>query len=45
MAEFEALLDAPDTLLFQWITGDAPVAEAHNTALFERIRTACGARV
>ena len=44
MAAFEALLSAPDTILFQWVTGEAPVPETYDTALFRRIRAFMGAK-
>jgi len=43
LAQFEALLDVPDTTLLKWITGEQPVDEAHDTALFKRIRATSGA--
>jgi len=43
LVQFEALLDVPDTTLLKWITGEQPMDEAHDTALFKRIRATCGA--
>jgi len=43
LAQFEALLDVPDNTLIKWITGEQPVDEAYDTALFKRIRAGCGA--
>ncbi len=35
---FEALLDAPDTEVFQWITGQSPTPGNYDTALLRLIR-------
>lgn len=35
--DFEALLDLPDMDLFDWITGRAPVPQAHDTPLLRRL--------
>ena len=35
---FERLTDVPEPELYAWITGDQPVAPAHDTALFHRLR-------
>jgi len=43
LAQFEALLAVPDTALLKWVTGEEPVDEVHDTALFRRVRAACGA--
>lgn len=34
---FERLMDVVDTDLFQWITGERPVPEGYDTAVFRRI--------
>jgi antitoxin CptB len=36
--EFEHLLDALETELLTWITGQTPVPPEHNTAMFQRVR-------
>ncbi len=41
LAQFEALLEVPDSTLLPWVTGRAPVAPAHDTALFARLRAFC----
>lgn len=38
LGRFEALLDEADSDLLSWITGQAPVPAAHDTAMFGRIR-------
>ena len=38
LAEFEQLIDVPDRELLAWITGEADVPAAHDTALFHRWR-------
>jgi len=38
LAAFERLTDVPEPELYAWITGDEPVAPAHDTALFHRLR-------
>jgi antitoxin CptB len=35
---FERLTDVPEPELYAWITGDEPVAPAHDTPLFHRLR-------
>lgn len=42
LAQFEALLEVPDTDLLMWVTGQAKVPEPFDTQLFRRIRAACG---
>jgi antitoxin CptB len=37
LADFEALMEAPDGDLFAWVTGRAPVAASHATPLFAAI--------
>jgi antitoxin CptB len=36
--EYERLLETPDTELFGWLTGAAPVSPGSDTALFRRLR-------
>jgi antitoxin CptB len=36
--DFEALMDAPDPEVFQWITGAKPTPPNYETALLQRIR-------
>lgn len=43
LTTFEALLQLPDVVLLSWVTGETPVAEAHDTPIFARIRASCGA--
>jgi antitoxin CptB len=38
LAEFERLLDVPDREMLAWVTGEEPVPENHDTALFRRLR-------
>jgi len=35
---FERLAEAPEPVLYAWITGEEPVAPEHDTALFHRLR-------
>lgn len=44
LAAFEALLDAPDQEVYDWITGAAPAPAAHDTSLLARIRAFSPAR-
>jgi antitoxin CptB len=37
VAQFEALLEAPDPDVYAWITGAAPVPANFDTALFKRL--------
>lgn len=37
LAAYEALLDVADAELFQWITGEKPVPEVHDTPLLRRL--------
>ncbi|EKF17536.1 succinate dehydrogenase assembly factor 2 [Nitratireductor pacificus] len=37
LAQYEALLEVPDTQLFKWVTGEATVEPLHDTPLFARI--------
>lgn len=37
LADFEALMDLPDQLVFDWITGAVPVAADHVTPVFRAI--------
>jgi len=43
LVQFEELLDVSDTTLLKWVTGELPVEETYDTALFKRICAACGA--
>jgi len=43
LAEFEALLDAPDPLVLAWLTGEEPAPPDVETKLFARLRRAHGA--
>ena len=36
--DFERLAEAPEPVLYAWITGEEPVAPEHDTALFRRLR-------
>lgn len=38
LAEFEALLDAPDQYVYDWITEAAPVPAEYDTPLMARLR-------
>lgn len=38
LAAFEALLDAPDQDVYDWLLGRAPPPPAHDTPLLTRIR-------
>ncbi len=37
LADFEALMELPDPLVFAWVTGAEPVAADHDTPLFRAI--------
>ena len=37
VAQFEALMEAPDPDIYSWITGAAPVPADFDTALFKRL--------
>ena len=37
LAEFERMLELPDSEMLQWFTGAAPVPANHDTELFRRI--------
>jgi antitoxin CptB len=39
--QFEALLDAPDQEVYAWLQGAAPVAPAHDNAVFARMKALC----
>ena len=41
LASFEALLDAPDQDVFDWLRGYAPVPTLHDTPVFARLRAIC----
>ncbi len=36
--ELERLMDVPDADLFAWVTGDAAIPAAYDTAFFRRLR-------
>jgi antitoxin CptB len=36
--DFERLSEEPEPDLYAWITGERPVAPAHDTPLFQRLR-------
>ena len=38
LADYERLMDVPDPQLFVWLTGDEPVPQDQDTALFRRLR-------
>lgn len=38
LADFERLGDVSDHDIYAWIAGEQPVAPAHDTALFRRLR-------
>ena len=40
LAEFEALLDAPDPVVLAWLTGEEPTPADLETKLFARLRLA-----
>jgi len=41
LASFEALLDAPDQDVYDWLRGHAPVPTWHDTPVFTRLRAFC----
>lgn len=41
LAQFEALLDAPDQDIYAWLTGAAPLPEAFDTPVFARLKALC----
>ena len=38
---FEALLNAPDQEVYDWLRGYAPVPAAHDTAVFHQLQAIC----
>ncbi|HEY3777371.1 MAG TPA: succinate dehydrogenase assembly factor 2 [Rhizomicrobium sp.] len=38
---FEALLNAPDQEVYDWLTGQACVPEPHDTPVFARLKALC----
>ena len=38
---FEALLNVPDQLVYDWLRGHASVPELHDTAVFARLKAFC----
>ena len=41
LAIFEALLDAPDQDVYDWLLGHAPVPTFHDTPVFARLKAIC----
>lgn len=41
LASFEALLDAPDQDVYDWLRGYAPVPTLHDTRVFARLKAIC----
>ncbi|MGH6888187.1 MAG: succinate dehydrogenase assembly factor 2 [Rhizomicrobium sp.] len=41
LASFEALLDAPDQDVYDWLRGYAPVPALHDTPVFARLKAIC----
>ena len=41
LASFEALLDAPDQDVYDWLRGYAPVPTSHDTSVFARLTAIC----
>lgn len=41
LACFEALLDAPDQDVYDWLRGYAPVPTLHDTPVFARLKAIC----
>ena len=39
--QFEALLDAPDQEVYDWLRGAAPPEARHDTPLFHRMKALC----
>jgi antitoxin CptB len=39
--QFEALLDAPDTPVYQWLRGAAPPEPQYDTPVFHRMKALC----
>jgi len=39
--QFEALLDAPDTHVYQWLRGTAPPDPIFDTPVFHRLKAVC----
>ncbi len=42
IAELQTIMDLPDPVLADWLTGRAPIAAEHNTPLMRAIREARG---
>jgi antitoxin CptB len=42
LAQFEALLTAPDQDVYDWLRGAKPVPPAHDNAIFAGLRALCG---
>lgn len=41
LAQYEALLDAPDQEVFVWLTGQEPVPSAYDTQVFAKLKSLC----
>jgi antitoxin CptB len=41
LASFEALLNAPDRDVYDWLRGHAPVPALHDTPVFARLKAIC----
>jgi antitoxin CptB len=41
LASFEALLNAPDQDVYDWLRGHAPVPTLHDTQVFARLKAIC----
>jgi antitoxin CptB len=41
LSRFEALLDAPDQHVYDWLRGYAPVPTLHDTPVFARLKAIC----
>ena len=41
LEKFEALLDAPDQDVYDWLRGYSPVPTLHDTPVFARLRAIC----
>ena len=39
--QFEALLDAPDSLVYDWLRGAAPPGPGFDTPVFHRMKALC----
>ena len=41
LGQLEALLDAPDQLVFSWLKGEAPVPAEFDTPVFAKLQALC----